>query len=277
MHSCEICGKGFGRPADLTRHRGGKSCKIKCPRCNKVFGTKKALNGHTRVCKPDGAPIHIHLHVDNLNLNVEHVDNIENLTVVVKKWLQADLAHIGADLVYKALNSKETGGANIARAAIGTIAEKIWTDEEHPQNRTVMLGDVEGAALVSVGDDKWEERSVDQVVSKMYEKTMNVALDARRQPFTGQPGCPPVIEPNVIDAVDILVDERDNPEVHEECAKPLKKILRENAQVHAIAKRRIKMVDLTPEERERYIADESSVEEILEQVKLRKAAVETPT
>ena len=172
---CERCNKSFSCMKSLHRHK--MSCKgvdcMTCPRCFKVFNTRKGKYKHLskvncRSAKlPDKSNVSIQniTHNNTTNVHNDHCTVNNNITI---KFGEECLDKLIANPDYF---KRMEESMRLGKYAIPQHINDIFFNESLPMNNTIIKSRHNDRFVkIKTGEDKWDTRVVDDVYKSLINK-----------------------------------------------------------------------------------------------------------
>lgn len=157
---CKVCGKKYANRQSKYVHQ--RTCN-NVPSSTSLEDTVAILQDEIRQLKSN-------LPYGNVtNINITNMNNITNNTnntqnIIMNDFGNEDISHVTNDVVFvdDCLNKLPIG--------IRSIIEKIYYDEDHPENKTILMRNRKLNQVMVRDDGTWMLRHVSETIPKMIKK-----------------------------------------------------------------------------------------------------------
>lgn len=205
-HICKRCGYTSNRLSNLKTHfqrkypcidnlQSGKSIQslleelspdastfsYKCIFCGVGFETRQGRYKHNKICQSNKDQI-----IETQNKEIKHLkeqlqasqsttthNNIvitynTNISFVVNDFGNEDVSYIQSDKLFldKCLKELSSG--------IGALVEKIYFDDDHPENKTIMMKNFKLNQVMVKEDGEWKQKHTKETIPKMVKKGQKI-------------------------------------------------------------------------------------------------------
>lgn len=168
--SCELCGKIFARSDNLLKHKArctGVASSLECPNCHTIFNSKQSKCRHVKTCAPVAvATVNSHNTHSSHNTttnshNTNTVNNTNNNTVHVH------INNFGEERMDYLTNEFITACFENGVNGVRTVLDKIYFNQEHPENHNVKLRSLNHAIAEVYKDHLWIPNGLHETIERM--------------------------------------------------------------------------------------------------------------
>jgi hypothetical protein len=192
---CTECGKIFATASSRKRHElkscNGVSNSLICHYCHKTF--KSYMQKHRHILKCDGSissqqiveaePIPItttmripyqhsnSINTQNVNSHIQTQNNVNNnqhIHITINTFGNESKDHIPKTFVQECFNNGGLG--------VGDMLNKIYFDDEHPENHNVRLTSLKNALVEVFRDKSWFPQSLYEIIETMISRAASHIL-----------------------------------------------------------------------------------------------------
>lgn len=151
---CEFCGKQFNHRSNMYTHK--KTCKSK----TSDYDELKAEVEELRKMLSEKSHTTNNTTTNVITNNTTNITN--NITIVLNDFGKEDTTHIESNKEFLDNCMKE-----LLTNAIRSVIDKIYFDEDHPENRTVLMKNFKLNQLMVYDNGQWKQRHTSETIPKM--------------------------------------------------------------------------------------------------------------
>lgn len=160
VYVCEFCDKQFNYTSNLCNHR--KVCKKKT--VTKLQVLEAEIEELRKWVKGDPGRNTV------INNNIATQNNItnnitQNISIVLNDFGQEDTSYVESNTEFLSSCMKE-----LLTNAIRSVIEKVYFDEEHPENRTILMKNFKMNQVMIYDNGQWKQRHTSEAIPKMLHK-----------------------------------------------------------------------------------------------------------
>ena len=175
-NQCEKCEKILSSRQNYTKHIAkckGKINILQCQICKEIFTVATAKYRHQKKCKEkqlittvQSGEIHnVINNIENQNNNIQNNNiqnnNNNNIHININSFGKENKDYISKEFL---LQCFANGGYGV-----GAMVNKIFFDDEHPENHNVILESLKHSYVKVKRDQKWKAQGLDETISSMIQ------------------------------------------------------------------------------------------------------------
>jgi len=174
-NQCEKCDKILTRKSNYTKHIAkckGKINILQCQICKEIFTCPPHKYRHQKKCKEkqlittvQSGEIHnVINNIENQNNNIQNnniQNNNNNIHININSFGKENKDYISKEFL---LQCFANGGYGV-----GAMVNKIFFDDEHPENHNVILESLKHSYVKVKRDQKWKAQGLDETISSMIQ------------------------------------------------------------------------------------------------------------
>ena len=167
-HTCDACGKDFSTKSNLTRHKETT--------CGKPHKSSNAYKRLLNVENISASTVNLSktkiINIDKSNtVNTNTINNVTNIAqqniIVLNNFSKEDIDYISDKFKMKCLKTIDGEGFE-------NMTEKIYFNENHPENQTVKLPNKKEPYVKIYKNGKWELKRKNEIFDTMISNIGNI-------------------------------------------------------------------------------------------------------